>query len=414
MDHQIAERLGLNVEDAEDAPSPTTEECRRETAKLHAGDPENVALWKQFMPHCIEEIDVIYRRLGVLPFDHVHGESFYHPMLAGVVEDMLAKGLAVESEGAVIIPNAKGVIPRTEEEQKKEEPPGLIRKRDGAFTYVTSDLATIKYRMETFHPDAMLYVVDFRQALHFKTLFAQARRWGCGVEMEHVSFGSVMGKPEADGGKPKPISTRAGGGALLEELLSLAVDAAARVHESKLAEAKERGEEAPPFSDEEKRRIHEAVGIGAVKYADLSQNRASDYVFDVDKMTSTEGNTATYMQYAYVRARGILRKAGVDLEALRKAPPPVLLSTPSERALGLALLRFTEALTYAAADYRPNLISAYLWDLCGALTTFYDKCGVLKAETDQLRQSRLLLCDLTARVIQKALDLLGIATVERM
>jgi arginyl-tRNA synthetase len=394
---------------------PVYQACQQETAKLHAGDPENVALWKKFMPPCVEEIRKIYERLGVLPFDHQHGESFYHSLQAAVVEDMLAKKLAEVSEGAVVIPNAKGEIPRTKEEREKTDPPAIIRKRDGAFTYTTSDLATIKYRMETFHPDGILYVVGLPQTLHFKTLFAQARRWGYEkVELQHLGFGSVLGKPENPDEKPKLIRTRAGGGTLLDELLSLAIEGARKVHESKLAQARERGEEVPAFSDEEKRQIHEAVGIGAVKYADLSQNRTSDYVFDVDKMTATDGNTATYMQYAYVRARGILRKSGVDPEALRKNPPAVLLTTPPERALALALVRFPEALAFAASDYRPNLISAYLWDLCGTLTTFYDKCSVLKAETPHLRDSRLLLCDLTARVIQKALELLGIATIERM
>jgi arginyl-tRNA synthetase len=398
-----------------DQSCPVYQACQQETAKLHAGDPENVALWKQFMPPCLAEIEKIYKRLGVLPFDHVHGESFYHPMQAAVVEEMLAKNLAEVSNGAVVVPNAKGEIPRTKEELQKTDPPAIIRKRDGAFTYTTSDLATLKYRMETFHPDAILYVVGLPQALHFKTLFAQIRRWGYDkVELQHVVFGSVLGKPENPNEKPKMISTRAGGGALLDELLAMATAAAAKVHEGKLAEARERGEEVAPFSDQENRQIHEVVGIGAVKYADLSQNRASDYVFDVDKMTSQDGNTATYMQYAYARNRSILRKAGVDPATLRQNPPPVLLTKPQERALALQLLRFPEALTFAAADYRPNLISAYLWDLCNAYSTFFENCPVLKAETPELRNSRLLLCDLTARVIQKALDLLGIATIERM
>ena len=176
--------------------------CQQETAKLHAGDPENVALWKQFMPACLAEIHADLSPARILQFDHALGESFYNPMLAGVVADMLAKGIAAESQGAVVVPNAKGLVPATPEEIKKEEPPALIRKRDGAFTYTTTDLATIKYRVEHCHPDAMLYVVDSRQALHFKTLFAQARRWGYdNVELQHLSFGSVLGedrKPFAD------------------------------------------------------------------------------------------------------------------------------------------------------------------------------------------------------------------------
>jgi arginyl-tRNA synthetase len=404
-------------EEDEAGNDPIQEACRRETAELHAGDPENVALWKEFMPPCLEEIDQIYRRLGILPFDHLHGESFYNPMLPGVVEDLLAKSLAVESDGAIVIPNARGIIPTTDEERKTEEPPGLIRKRDRAFTYTTSDLATIRYRMEHFHPDTILYVVDFRQALHFKTLFAQARRWGYdNVELGHISFGSVLGKPENPGDKPRPISTRAGGGALLEDLLSMAIQAAAVVHQRLTQEARERGEEVPTFSPEELRQLHEAVGIGAVKYADLSQNRTSDYVFDLDKMTSTEGNTATYMQYAYVRNRGIFRKYNVDIQALRQSPPPVLLTKSEERGLALQLLRFHETLDATAGDYKPNLITAYLWELASTYSVFYERCPIFKEPTPppEVQQSRLLLCDLTARVIQRGLDLLGIRTAERM
>src|SRR5262249_49557181 len=305
--------------------------------------------------------------------------------------------------------NAKGVIPADEEERKREEPPAIIRKRDGALTYTTSDLATIQHRMKEYSPDAILYVVGQSQALHFRTLFAQAKRWGYDhVELQHVGFGMVLGADR------RLISTRAGGGTLLDELLSLAIQGAKAVHEQLTAEALERGEEGPGFTEQEMRPLHGAVGHRAGKYADLLQNRASDYVFDVEKMTSLKGNTATYVQYAYVRNRGIFRKGGVDPQTLRRGPPPVLLAKPEERALAVQLLRFGEALTAAAADYRPNLISADLWGLCSAYSPFFEKCQVLKAETPELRQSRLLLCDLTARVIQKALDLLGIATVERM
>jgi arginyl-tRNA synthetase len=391
---------GLMRSPEDDAPEnltdPVAEAVRQETAKLHAGDPENVRLWQMFMPWCLEEIDRIYRRLDV-HFDHTHGESFYNPMLPDVVRSLLERGIAQESEGAVVI------------FLRENEPPALIRKKDGAFTYTTSDLATIRYRVETWHPDAMLYVVDFRQALHFKNLFEAARRWGyVKVELEHISFGSVLG------GDRRPIKTREGGAIELGELLDEAAAQGQKVYEQTRSERGARGEDVPDLSAEERERIAEVVGLGAVKYADLSQNRTSDYVFNWDKMLAMDGNTATYMQYAYARVRSIFRKSGEKEERFRSDPPEVLLHTPAERALGLQLLRLNESLEAAAMEYKPNLITAYLWDLAKTYSNFYDSCPVLKAESAATRQSRLLLCDLTARVIQKGLELLGIQTIERM
>jgi arginyl-tRNA synthetase len=369
---------------------------RGETAKLHAGDAENLALWQKFMPWSDEEIKSIYYRLDV-HFDHTHGESFYQPMLADVVRDLLEKGIACPSQGAVAVFFGE------------KETPALVRKSDGAYTYTTSDLATIRYRMEQWHPDAILYVVGTPQALHFRNLFAIARRWGYDkVELEHINFGSVQA---ASG---KVMATREGGAPLLEELLDAAVRAAAEVYQANRQESLARGEEVVELSPEDLRQVHEVVGIGAVKYADLSQNRTSDYVFDPKKMTAMDGNTATYMQYAYVRNRGIFRKGEVDVAPLRTDPPLPQLATPYERALAVQLLRFPEALESAAADYRPNLITSYLWDLAKAYSGFFVNCPVLKAETPELRRGRLLLCDLTARVIQRGLDLLGIRTIERM
>jgi arginyl-tRNA synthetase len=381
-------------EEGEDPADPVKEACRQETAKLHAGDPENIALWKQFMPPCLAEINRVYRRLDV-QFDHTLGESFYNPMLPDVVRNLLEKGLAVESEGAVIIPRGDAT-------------PSLIRKRDGAFTYTTTDLATIRYRVEQWKPDAILYVVDFRQREHFLNLFDAARRWGGVPALEHVSFGAVLGK---DG---KPLKTRDGGVPELDDLLDDTVRRAAQVFERLGQEASARGDEVAQLNPEELRTVHEAVGLGAVKYADLSQNRASDYKYDPDKMMAMDGNTATYMQYAFVRNRGIFRKGEVDLAALRRSPPVVLLAKPEERALVVQLLRFSEALQAAAEDFKPSFITAYLWDLAKTYSGFFQNCPVLKAETPELRLSRLLLCDLTARVIERGLDLLGIRTVERM
>jgi arginyl-tRNA synthetase len=405
-------KLAKKADDDEDegaADNPVEKAYREETAKLHAGDPENNRLWQQFMPHCLAELHASYRRLGIPPFDFEHGEAFYHPMLADVVKEMLAEGLAFESQGAVVIPNAKGLIPQTEEERNKEDPPGIIRKKDGAFTYYTSDLATVEYRVEHFHPDAVLYVVGFPQSLHFKTLFAQARRWGYDrVELEHVKFGSVLGPDK------KMFGARKGGAIELTTLIEEGIARAREKYEASYADRKAHGHKVPDLSEEEKREIAEVVGVGAMKYADLCQNRTSDYVFDYDKMLATDGNTAAYMQYAYARCRSIFREGDVDESRFRTDPPAVRITDPAERALCLQLLRFEDALQAAAAEYMPHHVTGYLWDLAKAFSGFFENCPVLAAETPDLRDSRLLLVDLTARVIRRGLDLLGIRTVERM
>jgi arginyl-tRNA synthetase len=383
-------------DEAEELQSPIAEAARLETAKLHAGDPENVRLWQMMMPWCRDEINRIYRRLDV-HFDETLGESFYNHMLPEVVRRLEESGIAQRSEGAVVIFFGT------------DEAPALIQKRDGAFTYTTTDLATIRYRSERWRPDAILYVVDSRQALVLKHLFEAARRWGyTQVALEHISFGSVLGDNR------KPIKTREGGAVELERLLDEAVERASSVYEASRQERRNRGEEVPELTAQERRQIAEVVGLGAVKYADLSQNRTTDYVFNWDKMLAMDGNTATYMQYAYARICSIFRKGDEDVEALRCQPPLPYLQQPHERALALELLRLEEILQAAAAEYKPNIITAHLWDLAKSYSGFYQNCPVLKADTPVLRHSRLLLCDLTARVIQQALDLLGIKTVERM
>ena len=281
----------------------------------------------------------------------------------------------------------------------------LIRKKDGAFLYATTDLATLRYRVEAWQPDAILYVVDFRQSLHFENLFAAARRMGYErLELKHVSFGTVLGE---DG---RPFKTREGDAVGLESLLDEAVARARKIVEEN-DDAKPGGAELSPS---QRARIAETVGIAALKYADLSQNRDSDYVFSYDKMLAMNGNTATYMQYAYARVRSIFAKGGVDAEALRASRPPIFLNTPAERDLALELLRFGEAVDYCLKDYRPNQLTSYLFELANCYSTFFENCPVLKAETPELRQSRLVLCDLTARTIQKGLGLLGIDVVEKM
>jgi arginyl-tRNA synthetase len=364
-------------------------EVLAETAKLHAGDAENRALWERFMPICRAEIDRLYDRLGVT-FDHTLGESFYQPLLAAVVTDLLDTGLARESRGAV------GVFLGGD-----DEPPLLVRKADGAFLYATTDLATIAWRLEHWHPDRILYVVDHRQGQHFEQVFETARRRGFGdVQLVHVAFGTVLGE---DG---RPFKTRAGDTVGLEALLDEGVERAARVVGS--------GDEARAgMNDADRRHVAEIVGIGAIKYADLSQNRTTDYVFSFDKMLQLTGNTAAYMQYAVARVEGIFAKGSIDRETLREGCPAVIVSDPRERALALKLVRFAEVLEDVEADYRPNLLTGWLFELAGCYSTFYDALPVLKAEGAE-RESRLAVCDLTGRVLRTGLELLGIGTVERM
>jgi arginyl-tRNA synthetase len=382
------------------------EACRGETAKLHAGDPANTELWKEFIPHCLKEIHAVYDRLNLLPFDNILGESFYQSMLANLVANLKEKGIAAESNGATVVPNARGIIPRTPDELAKEEPPQLVQKRDGAFTYTTTDLATIKYRVENFQPDVLLYVVDARQALHFRTLFANAKRWGYDKpQYHHLQFGSVMGP---DG---KPFGARKGGAPELSDMIEEAKKRALAKYEASNAERKSFGHDVPELNNEFKNEIANAVGVGAIKYADLSGNRMSDYTFDYDKMLATEGNTATYIQYAYTRCRGILRKSGTKADMAVS----VLLTHPMERALALQLLKFENMLDEVVNKYEPHHIASYLWELAKAFSGFFENCKVVdEAKSPELTASRLLLTRLVGDTIRLALGLLGIAVVERM
>lgn len=363
-----------------------------ETARLHSGDEENLRLWREFMPPCLEAIEQVYRRLGVT-FDVALGESFYHDRLAGVVEDLRNRGIARESDGAMCVFFEDSDVPM------------IVQKRDGAYLYATTDLATIQYRRETWSPDAMLYVVDHRQSDHFKMLFAAARRWGCDqVEFQHISFGTVLGE---DG---RPYKTRSGDTVGLTGLLDEAVARAGQI----VAANDDAKRDGPELSAEARAEIAERVGIAALKYADLSQNRTSDYTFSYDKMLAMNGNTATYMQYAYARVRSIFRKGSIDVDALRAGGAAIRLDAPAERALAVSILRFSEALEFTLVDYRPNLLTTYLFELANAYSTFFEQCPVLKADSPEQRDSRLLLCDLTARTLKQGLALLGIEVVEKM
>ncbi|MGI9516054.1 MAG: arginine--tRNA ligase [Pirellulaceae bacterium] len=362
-----------------------------ETARLHEGDPTNLQLWTTFMEHGRADIDGIYERLGIA-FDVELGESFYHEQLASVVQDLTEKELATESEGALCV------------FLENHDAPMIVRKRDGAFLYATSDLATVKYRMEKWKPDTILYVVDFRQGEHFEKLFDVARAWGFpDVEYQHVRFGTVMGE---DG---KPFKTRAGDTVGLEPLLDEAESRALAV----VAEQDNQKPDGSEFTDEQRQDIARVVGIGALKYADLSQNRSSDYTFSYDKMVEMRGNTATYLQYGYARVNGIFRRGEVNIDVLRAQQVPFQFTEPIERRLALELLRFAEALDDVVADYRPNQLAQYLFEMTQLFFVFFDKCPVLKSD-GELRQSRLQLCDLTARTLKKGLSLLGIDVLEKM
>ncbi len=365
-----------------------------ETARLHAGDGENRRLWEEFMPHCLEEIHRIYRRLGIR-FDMQLGESFYQPMLADVVRDLKEKGLATTSDGAVCV-FLDGF-----------DSPMIIQKSDGAYLYATTDLATLRYRMSQFHPDSILYVVDARQSDHFAKLFAVARLWGYQhVELTHVSFGTVLGE---DG---RPFKTREGEVVSLEALLDEAVQRALRV----VCQVDDAKPDGPELSIEERNRVAWVVGHAAVKYRDLAHNRTSDYVFSFDKMLALDGNTAAYLLYAYARVHNIFVKGGIEREQVRQFGEIPQLPTAEERALAVSLIRFHETLEDVLVDYRPNILTNYLYDLAQRFSRFYTspQCRVLNAETKSLRQQRLLLCDLVGRVLQQGLDCLGIEVVPKM
>ena len=357
-----------------------------ETAALHAGDPGNKKLWNEFLPFCREDIQKIYRRLNI-KFDFELGESFYHDQLAAVVEDLEAKGFARTSDGAVCV------------FLDDYETPMIIQKKDGAFLYATTDLATIKYRLEQWQVDAVLYVVDHRQQQHFEKLFDAAKLWGYShAELTHVSFGTVLGD---DG---RPFKTRSGDTVGLEDLLDEAESRA-------LAIATEQN---PNLSAAEQKNISHVVGIGALKYADLVQNRASDYKFSYDKMLALRGNTATSLQYTYARVQGIIRKLDVDIEQLRRQPAAIEFATDIERQLAVKLVRFGEALDEVLVEYKPNILCNYLFELTQTFFQFYDQCSVKDAETETLKCSRLQLCDLTARTIKTGLSLLGIGVLDQM
>jgi len=370
------------------------ERARSYVVKLQGGDEYFRQMWRQLVDITMSQNQLTYDRLNVtLTRKDVMGESLYNPMLAGIVADLKAKGLAVESEGAT-------VVFLDEYKNKEGEPMGvIIQKKDGGYLYTTTDIACAKYRYETLHADRVLYYIDSRQHQHLMQAWTIVRKAGYvpdSVPLEHHMFGMMLGK---DG---KPFKTRAGGTVKLADLLDEALERARRLV----------AEKNPDMPADELEKLANAVGIGAVKYADLSKNRTTDYVFDWDNMLAFEGNTAPYMQYAYTRVLSVFRKAEIDEAVLAQAQ--VTISEDREAQLAARLLQFEETLSVVARDGTPHVMCAYLYDLAGLFSGFYEHCPILSAESEAVRNSRLKLAQLTAKTLKLGLDTLGIETVERM
>ncbi len=379
----------------------TLEKAREELVKLQAGDGENLGIWREMQRLSQTQFDTIYGRLGV-KFDVALGESFYNPWLKDVVRQLRDAGIARESEGALCV-FSDGSVP------EKEDPflisrdgqwvpmPALVQKADGAANYTTTDLATLEYRLREFSPDEILYVTDGRQQHHFRQLFAIFRRWHpeASARLAHVWFGSILGD---DG---KPFKTRSGETIKLADLLDEAEERAFLIV----------SEKNPALPEAERREIARIIGLGAVKYADLLPNRQSDYVFSWDKMLALQGNTAPYLQYSYVRIRSIFRKA--EEAGISAQSSVVSLTEPAELVLAKKLFQFGEVLPQVLEDFRPNVLCNYLYELASTFHSFFEACPVLKSD-GATRASRLTLCEVTARTLQRGLGLLGIEVPERM
>ena len=396
------ERLYKSVNAASEADPSIREAAKQELVKLQSGDPENLAIWKKMIELSQVQFECIYGRLGV-SFDYTLGESFYNSRLKNVVQELRDRGIAQESQGAIAV-FTDGSTPPKEDPflvQRDEEwipNPLLIQKADGASNYATTDLATLAYRWETWQPDEVIYVTDGRQQLHFRQLFAIWKRWqperAERIKLAHVWFGSILGE---DG---KPIKTRSGETVPLFEVLDEAEERAFKVV----------SEKNPELPESDRREISKRVGIGAVKYSDLSPNRQSDYIFNWEKMLSLQGNTAPYLQYAHARIQSIFRKSG---EVRQFTTEPVVLRHADELSLAKQLLRFGITLEAVAAEYRPNYLCLYLHELAGLFARFYESCPVLKADPAD-RPGRLLLCEMTGRVLKKGLEVLGIEAPDQM
>jgi arginyl-tRNA synthetase len=360
--------------------------AKQELVKLQGGGVENLKIWREMIALSEKQFDSIYSRLGV-KFDETLGESFYNDKLAPLVDELLQKGIARESEGAIAI--------FFDDNPQLKEHPALIRKSDGGFNYTTTDMATLAFRLGKWNPGEIIYVTDGRQQLHFQQVFAAFKKWhdDSKAKLAHVWFGSILGE---DG---KPFKTRSGETVKLADLLDEAEERAFKIV----------SEKNPDLPEAQRKEIGRVVGLGAVKYADLLPNRQSDYIFSWDKMLALNGNTAPYLLYAYARIKSIFRKAEVRVENAE-----IRLAAEPELVLARHLLNFGFTLEAVAEEFRPNYLCNYLFELAGKFTSFYENCPVLKAEDEATRNSRLALCDLTAKVLKQGLETLGIETVEQM
>jgi arginyl-tRNA synthetase len=387
------ERLYKIGNAAAESDASVLEAARAELVKLQAGDPENLALWRRINGASLAAFQRIYDRLGIR-FDETLGESFYNDKVERVYAELAEAGISTQSDGAQVVFH--------EGHPRFKTQPMIVRKSDGASNYATTDLATILYRAEHFGATGVLYVVDKRQGDHFEQLFLTAARW-FGVlgrrmpTLEHVDFGSVLGE------NGKPLRTRTGDNVRLSDLLDEAAQRAYALVTSK----------SPEFPEEERRSIAEIVGVGSVQYADLSQNRSSDYVFSWDKMISLEGNTAAYLLYALARIRSIFRRQGIECGDPAAESAADALQTPGEIALARKLVKFADALRLAMESLRPHFLCLYLYELAGEFSTFYNADKVIVAEA-ATRSRRLLLCARALLVLETGLKLLGLRTLERM
>jgi len=360
------------------------EACRQELVKLQSGDKENTGIWNECVALSMQDFEHVYELLDI-HYDIQCGESFYDDRLAGVVDRLLKSKIAEVSEGAVVV-FFRGV-------PELADKPCIIRKSDGGFNYATSDIATVEYRINELTRDTLWYVVGAPQTLHFRQIFEIARREGCRADFRHIPFGNVLGEDR------KLMKTRSGENVPLRQLLEEACVRARKIVEEKN----------PGLTDAEKIDIARTIGIGAVKYADLSQYRMTDYIFSWDKMLALQGNTAPYLQNAYVRIRSIFRKAGESAPKTDK----FILNESAEITLAKRLCQFAEIVPQVLNDFRPNILANYLFELADGFHAFYEACPVLRSD-EPVRGSRLALCDLTGRILQRGLDLLGIKVPEKM
>jgi len=374
------------------------ETCKNELVKLQAGDPDNLTIWRQCIDVSQRGLQKIYATLDV-HFDHWLGESYYNDRLAGLVDEFLEQGIARESNGAICIFSDGTKHPQDDpfmvhKEDGWTDNPAIIRKADGGFLYATTDLATIRFRTDEWQADRIWYVVGVPQQLHFRQLFAAAARWGKTGNFQHVAFGSILGEDR------KLMKSRSGDNVQLTDVLREAVERAADIIAQKN----------PDLQGEEAAEIARIVGIGAVKFAELSQNRLTDYVFAWDRMLALQGDTAPYLQYSTVRIRSIFRKLDAPFDA---SAAEITLTEEEEIHLARLHARFGEILPMILEDFRPNLLANYLLELARAFHSFFEACPVLKSD-EAVRSSRLALCELTGRILSTGLGLLGIRCPERM